>query len=182
MRSLFGALTFGSRDGADACSTVESRTVDERRLYLLLAVTGDLATATLESVKGAFVKVASVDAAAAAKLVAAAPPPPYAAGVAVVLLANGRAAVATAGHARCYRERAGPLEELAPGVHDLVPGDVVLAASHSCLPLGRPFFVTEAPRATDDTFRNDSLDSVLEAALANAGAKFVSVAAARTEG
>lgn len=176
---LYGAVTSGRRDDTNACSTVEARTVGGARLILLAAVQGDLATPSLESVKDAFAKVAHADEAAAAKLASATPPPPYGSGAAVVVLAGSRAFAAASGAARCYLERAGKLEELGAGAHDLSPGDAVIVASHARLPVGRAFFGAGASSAGDDEFHNDRLDADLDAALSGAGGKFVAVAAAR---
>src|SRR5690348_2767721 len=100
-RSSYGAIVHGRP--ANAASTVEARTIDGARVVALIAVQGDLATPSLESVKGAFGRLPQGT--EAAKLTAAAPPPPYASGVAVVLLAGDNAHVATTGGGRCYRER-----------------------------------------------------------------------------
>jgi hypothetical protein len=176
---LYGAVTFGRRDDTGACSTVEARSVEGARLVLLAAVQGDLATPALESIKDAFAKVAHASEGAVAKLVAAAPPPPYGAGVAVVVLAGARAFAAASGAARCYLERAGRLEELGTGAHDLSPGDAVVVASHARLPVGRAFFGADVGGPLDDEFHNNGLDDALEAALSKGGGGFVSVAAAR---
>src|SRR5262249_40851668 len=123
--SSYGAVVHG-RPGS-AASTVEARTLDGGRVIALIAVQGDLATPSRESVRGGLGRRAGGP--EAARLRAAAPPPPYALGVAVVLLAGGRAHVATTGGARCYRERDGVLHELGVGAHDVRSGDALIAAS-----------------------------------------------------
>ena len=179
-KMLYGALALGNRIGPDACSTVEQRTVDgSPRIVMLAAVDGDLATPALEAIKGALAKVAQADETVAAKLAAAAPPPPYASGVAVVLLEGARAFVASKGAARCYLDRGGKLEELAPGVYELGPGDAILAASRSGLTVGDAFFDATVPSVPNDEFRNNGLDEALEKALARAASKLIAVAAAR---
>lgn len=180
MATQYGALVHGRRTGVDVASTVEARTIDGARVVALIAVQGDLATPSLESVKGAFARAARVTDGAAATIAGSAPPPPYAAGVAVVLLAGGAVHVAATGGARCYRERGGVLEQLAAGVHDAAPGDALVAASHASLEVGRPFF-TAAPRpGADAAFRNDALDTAIAAALAPYPA-LVAVAVARVD-
>lgn len=159
--SSYGAVVHG-RPGSSA-STVEARMIDGGRVVALIAVQGDLATPSLESVKGAFARLAQGT--EAGKLASAAPPPPYASGVAVVLLAGGRAYVATTGEARCYLERGGVLHELAAGPHDVRSGDVLIAASESSLEVKRRFFVNAVQPAANAEFRNDLLDDVLASAL-----------------
>ncbi len=173
--SSYGALVHGR--AADAASTVEARTIDGARVIALIAVHGDLATPSLEAVKAAFVRLAHGT--EAAKLTAAAPPPPFASGVAVVLLAGDQVHVATAGGARCYRERDGVLHELGAGAHEVRSGDAVIAASQASLEVGRRFFTTAAPPSASEEFRNDTLDDALEAALAGYPASAFAVAAAR---
>lgn len=159
--SSYGAIVHG-RPGSSA-STVEARTIDGGRVVALIAVQGDLATPSLESVKSAFVRLAQGT--EAAKLASAAPPPPFASGVAVVLLASGRAYVATTGEARCYIERDGILHELAAGSHDVRSGDALIAASESSLQVNRRFFATSVQPAANAEFRNDLLDDALASAL-----------------
>lgn len=178
MGTQYGAMVHGRRVDTDVASTVEARSIEGGRVVALVAVQGDLASPSLESVKGAFARVMRVTDGAAITLAAAAPPPPYASGVAVVLLFDHVAHVATTGGARCYRERSGILEELAAGVHDAESGDAFVAASHASLHVGRAFFTTEIQAATDAEFRNNTLDAALESALAPYSA-FVAVAAAR---
>ncbi len=178
MGTQYGALVHGRRADKDVASTVEARSLDEGRVVALIAVQGDLATPSLESVKGALARVTRVTAGAAVTLATSAPPPPYASGVGVVLLFEGAVYVATAGGARCYRERGGVLEELAAGLHDARPGDALVAASHASLHVGRAFFTTEIQPASDAEFRNDALDAALESALAPYPT-LVAVAAAR---
>jgi hypothetical protein len=179
-KMLYGALALGKRTGPDACSTVEARTVDgAERMVMLAAIQGDLATPTLEGIKGGLAKVARADESAVAKLAASAPPPPYASGVAVVLLAGARAFVASTGAARCYLERGGKLEAIAAGTYDLAPGDAILAASHAGLTAGQAFFDATVPSAPDDEFSNSRLDAALETALSRAARAFIAVAAAR---
>lgn len=178
MATQYGALVHGRRVDADVASTVEAGSTDAGRVVALIAVQGNLATPSLESVKGAFARVARVTDDTAAKLASAAPPPPYASGVAVVLLLGAVAHVATTGRARCYRERDGTLAELAAGTHDARPGDAFIAASHPDLRAGQPFFTTAIQPAGDAEFRNDALDAALTAALAPYSA-LLGVAAAR---
>lgn len=178
MTTQYGALVHGRRVGADVASTVEAGAVEGGRVVALIAVQGDLATPSLESVKGAFARLARVTDGAAATLARATPPPPYASGVSVVLLSGDLAYVATTGGARCYRERGGVLDELAAGVHDTAPGDALVAASHGSLQVGRAFFTTRIEPGADAAFRNDALDAALAAALAPYQA-LVAVAVAR---
>lgn len=178
MPLLYGALVHGARSGPDAASTVESRGAASP-IVLLCAVAGDLATPALESIKGAFGKVAQADEATAAKLAAAAPPPPYASAVAVVLLAGSRAFVATKGAARCYLERAGALAALDAGTVDLAEGEAIVAASRAALATGSPFFQGPAASPAERGFRNDGLDAALEEALGQVTGALVAVAAAR---
>jgi hypothetical protein len=156
---------------------VEARTLDGARVVALIAVQGDLATPSLESVKGALARLAHGT--EAAKLTAAAPPPPYASGVAVVLLTGDLAHVATTGGARCYRERGGVLHELGAGTHDVRSGDALIAASHESLEVDRRFFTTAAPPPASEAFRNDTLDDALEEALAGYSSSGFAVSAAR---
>jgi hypothetical protein len=179
MTAQYGALVHGRRSDTDVASTVEARAVEGGRVVALVAVQGNLATPSLESVKAALARVAGVTDGTAATLAKAAPPPPYASGVAVVLLFDDRAHVAATGGARCYRERGGALEELAAGVHDVRSGDALVAASHAGLRVGHPFFTTAHHAAPDAEFRNDALDAALASALAPYPA-LVAVAAART--
>jgi len=178
MGTQYGAIVHGRRVDTDVASTVEARAVEGGRVVALVAVQGNLATPSLESVKGALARVARVTEGAAATLAAAAPPPPYASGVAVVLLFADVAHVATTGGARCYRQRSGSLEELAAGAHDAQPGDAFVAASHASLRAGHAFFTAEIEAAADAEFRNDGLDAALESALAPYST-LVAVAAAR---
>jgi hypothetical protein len=179
-KMLYGALALGKRTGPDACSTVEARTVDgTARVVMLTAVQGDLATPSLEAIKGGLAKIARADESAALKLAGAAPPPPYASGVAVVLLVGARAFVASTGAARCYLERGGKLEAIAAGTYDLAPGDAILAASHAGLTAGQAFFDPGVPSAPDDELSNNRLDAALETALSRAAGAFIAVAAAR---
>lgn len=83
MATQYGALVHGRRVDTDVASTVEARSLEGSRVVALIAVQGDLAGPSLESVKGAFARVTQVTEGAAVKLVTSAPPPPYAAGVAV---------------------------------------------------------------------------------------------------
>lgn len=178
MGTQYGALVHGRRVDKDVASTVEARSIEGGRVVALIAVQGDLATPSLESVKGAFARVAHVTDGAARTLAGAAPPAPYASGVAVVLLFDSVAHVAATGGAHCYRERRGKLEALAAGVYAAEPGDVFVAASHASLRIGAAFFTTELQASTDAEFRNDTLDAALESALAPYPA-LVAVAAAR---
>jgi hypothetical protein len=178
MRAQYGAIVHGRRVDTDVASTVEARAIEAGRVVALIAVRGDLATPSLESVKGAFARVDRVTDTSAATLARAAPPPPYASGVGVVLLLGDVAHVAASGAARCYRERRGMLEELAAGVYPAEPGDVFVAASHASLRVGQAFFTTEIRPAADAEFRRDALDAALESALAPSPA-LVGVAAAR---
>jgi hypothetical protein len=173
--SSYGAVVHGRR--ANAASTVETRTLDGARVIALIAVHGDLATPSLEAVKGALARLAQGT--EATRLVAAAPPPPYASGVAVVLLAGDHAHVATAGGARCYRERDGILHELGAGAHDVRSGDALIAASHASLEVDRPFFTTAVEPSASEEFRNDTLDAALESALEGYSSSAFAVAAAR---
>src|SRR3954470_15984300 len=122
----YGAVVHGHRP--NAASTVEARTLDGARVVALIAVQGDLATPSLESVKGELARIARGS--DVIRLMTAAPPPPYASGVAVVLLAGDHAHVAIAGGARCYRERDGVLHELGAGAHEVRSGDALIASSH----------------------------------------------------
>lgn len=178
MGTQYGALVHGRRVDTDVASTVEARLVEGGSVVALVAVQGDLATPSLESVKGAFARVDRMTDRAAMALATAAPPHPYASGVGVVLLVDNVAHVATTGGARCYRERSGILEALPEGVHDAHSGDAFIAASHASLHAGRAFFTTGIQAAADAAFRNDTLDAALESALAPYSA-LVAVAAAR---
>ncbi|MCY1065210.1 hypothetical protein OV090_10585 [Nannocystis sp. RBIL2] len=178
MGTQYGAIVHGRRADTDAASTVEARAAEDGRVVALIAVQGNLATPSLESVKGAFARVAHVTDGAAVTLAKAAPPPPYASGVAVVLLSGDVAHVATTGGARCYRERDGVLEELAAGAHDAKSGDAFVAASHASLRVGQAFFTTQLQAASDAEFRNDTLDAALQSALAPYST-FVALAAGR---
>lgn len=178
MGTQYGAIVHGRRVDKDVASTVEARSIAGGRVVALVAVQGDLASPSLESIKGALARVAAVTDGVAATLAASAPPPPYASGVGVVLLVDNLAHVATTGGARCYRERRGVLEELAAGAHVVESGDAFVAASHASLRVGRGFFTTELEPGTDAEFRNDRLDVALESALA-ADSALVAVAAAR---
>lgn len=180
MPTQYGALVHGRRADKDVACSVETRADDGARVVALIALQGDLATPSLESVKGAFVRVPRIGDGAARTLATAAPPPPYASGVAVVLLLGAAAHVAATGGARCYRERGGVLEELAAGVHDAASGDTFIAASHASLPVGRAFFTTKIDPAGDAEFRNDALDTALASALASYPA-LIGVAAARLD-
>jgi len=173
--SSYGALVHGRP--ADAASTVEARTLHGARVVALIAVHGDLATPSLESVKGELARLANGT--EAAKLAAAAPPPPYASGVAVVLLAGDHAHVATKGGGRCYCERDGILRELGAGAHDLRSGDALIAASHASLEVDRRFFTTAVEPFASEEFRNDTLDDALESALEGYSSSGFAVAAAR---
>ncbi len=173
--SSYGAVVHGRQ--ANAGATVETRTLDGARVIALIAVQGDLATPSLEAVKGALARLAHGT--EAAKLVAAAPPPPYASGVAVVLLAGYHAHVATTGGARCYRERDGILHELGVGAHDVRSGDALIAASHASLEIDRPFFTTAVEPSASEEFRNDTLDAALDSALEGYSSSAFAVAAAR---
>ena len=173
--SSYGAVVHGRM--ADAVSTVEARTLGGARVVALIAVQGDLATPSLESVKGALAKL--VDGTEAIRLVAAAPPPPWASGVAVVLLAGDHAHVATAGGARCYRERDGVLDELGAGAHDVRSGDALIASSHAGLDVDRRFFKAAVEPSVSEEFRNDTLDAALESALEGYSSSAFAVAAAR---
>lgn len=178
MATQYGALVHGRRVDTDVASTVEAGSLAGGRIVALIAVQGDLASPSLESVKGAFARVAGVTDGTAVTLARAAPPPPYASGVGVVLLVGDVVHVATTGGARCYRERGGILEALAAGVHDAKSGDSFVAASHASLQVGRAFFTTKIQAATDAEFRNDALDAALESALVPYTA-LIAVAAAR---
>jgi hypothetical protein len=171
----YGAVVHGHRP--DAASTVEARTLDGARLIALIAVQGDLATPSLESVKGELARL--THGTEAARLVAAAPPPPWASGVAVVLLAGDHAHVAIAGGARCYRERDGLLHELAAGAHELRSGDALIAASHADLATDRRFFTSAVAPSASEEFRNDTLDDALESALEGYSSGLFALAAAR---
>lgn len=172
--SSYGAIVHG-RPGNSA-STVEARTIDGHRVIALIAVQGDLATPSLESVKSAFVRLAQGT--EANKLATAAPPPPFASGVAVVLLAGGRAHVATTGEAQCYRERDGVLEALDAGEYELRSGDGLIAASESSLEVNRRFFKAAIEPAANEEFRNDLLDDALVSALEGYPPSGVAVSAA----
>lgn len=178
MAAHYGALVHGRRADTDVASTVEARPIADGRLVALIAVQGDLATPSLESVKGALARVVSVTDGLAGKLATSAPPPPYAKGVAVVLLLGSVVHVAATGGARCYRERGGALAELAAGVHAAEPGDAFIAASHASLRVGPAFFTAPIQPASAAEFRNDTLDAALESALAPYPA-LVAVSAAR---
>ena len=168
-------MVHGRRVDTDVASSVE---VADQRVVALIAVQGDLATPSLESVKGAFARAAEVNAGVALKLARSAPPPPYASGVAVVLLVDAVAHVASTGGARCYRERDGVLAELAAGVHEVRSGDGFIAASHAGLRVEGGFFTTPIAAAAETEFRNSGLDAALASALAPYTA-LIGVAAAR---
>ncbi|MEP7124721.1 MAG: hypothetical protein ABJE95_27580 [Byssovorax sp.] len=173
--SSYGAVVHGHRP--DAASTVEARTLDGARVVALIAVQGDLATPSLESVKGELARLAR--ATDVARLMKAAPPPPYASGVAVVVLAGDQAHVASAGGARCYRERDGVLHELAAGTHELRSGDALIASSHESLAVDRRFFASAVEPPASDEFHNDTLDAALDAALQGYASSVFALAAAR---
>jgi hypothetical protein len=166
MGTQYGALVHGRRVDTDVASTVETRSVEQGRVVALIAVQGNLATPSLEGVKGALARVERVTDGTARTLAAATPPPPYASGASVVVLLGDVAHVATTGGARCYRERDGALAELAAGVHDVKSGDAFIAASHAGLRVGQAFFTTPIAAAGDAEFRNDALDAALASALA----------------
>jgi hypothetical protein len=172
--SSYGAVVHGHR--ADAASTVETRTLDGARVIALIAVRGDLATPSLESVKSELARLAHGT--EAARLAAAAPPPPYASGVAVVLLAGDHAHVAITGGARCYRERDGILHELGAGAHEVRSGDALIASSHASLEVDRRFFTTAVEPPASEEFRNDTLDAALDSALEGYSSSAFAVAAA----
>ena len=178
MSTQYGALVHGRRVDTDVASTVEARQIAGEPVVALVAVQGDLATPSLESVKGAFARLAGLTDGAARTIATSAPPPPYASGVAVVLLVANVAHVASTGGARCYRERRGTLELLAAGAHDVEPGDAFVAASHASLRVGSALFTTAIAAGAGAEFRNDALDAALAAALAPYSA-LVAVAAAR---
>lgn len=178
MRTQYGAIVHGRRVDTDVASSVEARPNAEGRVVALVAVQGDLATPSLESVKGAFARAAQVNEGAAKTIAGSAPPPPYASGVGVVLLFGEVAHVAATGGARCYRERRGVLAELAAGAHAVESGDAFIAASHASLQPGRAFFTTQIQAGGDAEFRNDTLDAALQSALAPYSA-LIAVAAAR---
>jgi hypothetical protein len=163
---------------------VEARTVEGKRVVMLAAVQGDLATPALESIKGAFARLVRTDESAAATLIAAAPPAPYAAGIAIALLAGARAWVGAAGEARCYREHGGVLEPAAGGL-TLGPGDSILTVSHAGLEVGSAFFARDVRDARSigdgDAFSNSTLDAALGSALAHRH-DFLAVAVARLAG
>lgn len=176
----YGAVVHGRRVDKDVASSIEAGVIDGQPVVALVAVQGDLATPSLEGVKGAFARLARVGEGAAGALTRAAPPPPYASGVAVVLLAGDVAHVAATGGARCYRERDGVLAELASGVHAVAAGDGLVAASHAGLRGGAAFFAAEIAAVGEAEFRKDRLDAALAAALAPY-AELVGVAAARVD-
>lgn len=173
--SSYGAVAHGRRP--NAASTVEARTLDGARVIALIAVQGDLATPSLESVKGELARLARGN--DVARLLAAAPPPPYASGVAVILLAGHHAHVGIAGGARCYWERDGVLHELGAGAHEVRSGDALIAASHASLAVDRRFFTTAVEPPASDEFRNDTLDAALVAALEGYTSSAFALAAAR---
>lgn len=179
MGTQYGALVHGRRVDTDVASTVETRSVEQGRVVALIAVQGNLATPSLEGVKGALARVERVTDGTAKTLAAATPPPPYASGASVMLLLGDDAHVATTGAARCYRERDGALAELAAGVHEVKSGDAFVAASHG-LRVGQAFFTTPIAAAGDAEFRNDALDAALASALASYPG-LVAVAAARVD-
>lgn len=172
--SSYGAVVHGRQ--ANAASTVEARTLEGARVVALIAVHGDLATPSLEAVKGALARLAHGN--EAAKLVAAAPPPPFASGVAVVLLAGDHAHVAIAGGGRCYRERDGVLHELGAGAHEVRSGDALIAASQASLEVDRRFFTTAVAPSASEEFRNDTLDAALDSALEGCSSSGFAVSAA----
>lgn len=176
MSTQYGALVHGRRVDKDVASSVEASALEG--VVALVAVQGDLATPSLESVKGAVARVQQVSDGVAATIARSAPPPPYASGVAVVVLVGEVAHVAITGAARCYRERGGVLEELAAGAHAVASGDALVAASHASLQVGRAFFTTPIDAGGGAAFRNDALDAALTAALAPYAA-LIAVAAAR---
>lgn len=178
MRTHYGAIVHGRRVDTDVASSVEASSIAGARVVALVAVQGDLATPSRESVKNAFARITEVGDGTARKLAAATPPPPYAAGVAVVLLLDGVAHVATTGGARCYRERDGTLAEVAAGAHEARSGDAFIAASHASLRAGQAFFTTAVAASDDAEFRNDTLDAALASALASY-TSLVGLAAAR---
>lgn len=179
--TTYGALAHGRRVDTDVASSVEARPADAGQVVALIAVQGDIATPSLESVKSALARVdlASPDA-AAAKLAGAGPPPPYCKGASVVLLIKNVAHVAATGGARCYRERGGVLAELPAGAHAIEPGDAFVAASHASLHVGRAFFTTAMQPTAGAAFKNDALDADLASALAQTPA-LIAVAAARMQ-
>ncbi len=179
MSTLYGALVVGLRSGPDACSTVEARTIEgARRIVLLAAVEGDLATPALESVKEALARVPQASESAAMMLISAAPPPPYASGVAVVLLEGTQAVAAWSGTARCYLERGGKLEVIAPGRYELAEGEAIVAASSAGLTTGRAFLEAEISAQADDAFHHGGLDAALTKALSSVSTH-LAVSAAR---
>lgn len=181
MAMAYGALAHGRRVDTDVASTVEARRTDAGQLVALIAVQGDIATPSLESVKSALARVdlSSLDV-AAAKLAGSGPPPPYCKGASVVLLFDNFAYVAATGGARCYRERGGALAELPAGAHAIEPGEAFVAASHASLHVGRAFFTTATQPTAGAELRIDALDADLESALAQTPA-LIAVAAARMQ-
>jgi len=81
MATHYGAPVHGRRVDTDVASTMEARSIGGGQTVALIAVQGDLASPSLESVKSAFARVEGVTEGAAVKLAIAAPPPPYASGV-----------------------------------------------------------------------------------------------------
>jgi hypothetical protein len=181
MQKRYGAIIHGRQATYDANATVEFRTAGVTQFTLLCAVQGDLATASIESIKGALSKTDRADEDAAKRLVSSAPPPPFASGVAVVLLTETDAIVAMSGSGGCYRAREGVLAKIDAGAHALQAGDIFLAVSDGALIAGSGF-LSGGPLAHGGSLAdNAQLDGALEAAVARVANGFVAVAATQVE-
>ena len=174
-------------------ASVEELKLDGASITLLAVCDGDQASIGLECMKSAFAALTFLSSDVAQRIADAAPPM-FAHSAAVVVMRDRTAYVASSGHARVYRQRAHQLEGLPAGAQEVAFSDVLLVASHALRSDGKDFLMTgRAPMAAQamirnlgdkgwielgaNTFRNDTLDTLLDQALASSGETEAAVAA-----
>lgn len=174
-----------------ALAATLERKLEGTTVTLLAVCDGDQASVGLEAMKRAFNELKVLDAEVAQRIVDAASP---ARGCAALVLRDRTVFAACSGEARVYRQRAHKLELVAPGSHVAAPAQALLVASHALKAEGQDFFQTGPGMMLaqamvrdlgakglvelgQNTFRNETLEALLEQALSESKEANVAVAA-----
>lgn len=162
-------------------ASVEELNLEGASITLLAVCDGDQANIGLECMKSAFASLTSLSSDVAQRIADAAPSM-FAHSCAAMVIAERTAYAAMTGEARIYRQRAHRLEAISPGMHATALSDLLLVASHGLRAEGEDFSRMGSAPTTQATlgtsaFRNDTLDHVLDHALAASNEEDVAVAA-----
>jgi hypothetical protein len=176
-----------------ALAATLERKLEGASVTLLAVCDSDQASVGLEAMKRAFNELTAVDAEVAQRIIAAAAHV-AAPDCAALVLSDRTAFAAASGEARVYRQRAHKLEPVASGTHEVAPAQALLVANHALKAQGQDFFQTGPGMMLaqamvrdlgakglvelgQNTFRNETLEALLEQALSESKEANVAVAA-----